>query len=418
MRALVLAIIALTTSGVALAQEQPVVRVQVKPEAVIVGEAAELTVTVLVPTWFTRPPVYPTFELANAMTRLPADNSYPIRQRVGNESWSGIVRTYEIYPLLGASYRMAGQTMTVTFADPGNDPISLSVEVPEVTLRGVVPEGAESLDPYIAGSNLTLALDVQGQLDELQVGDAIVLTYSAELDGLPAIFLPPLAPALEFAGVSTYRDMPDVQDGETASRTEKVTLVFDAGGEFSIPGMELRFWNTVSQAIETVTADGLPVSVQGPPAASTTAEESGETRWQWLAGIAVGTIALLFILGRALPALARNYREAAARRRQTEDYAFRQLTQALASEDGTAAYHALLRWLERLEPGMSARTFAARFGDEELSSRLTALGAAVYGDAGTPADLGQLRRKLTAARRRYLAQDSVDREPQLPPLNP
>ena len=50
MRALVLAIIAFMTSGVALAQEQPVVRVQVKPESVIVGESAELTVTVLLPT--------------------------------------------------------------------------------------------------------------------------------------------------------------------------------------------------------------------------------------------------------------------------------------------------------------------------------------------------------------------------------
>ena len=74
MRVLVLAIVAFMTSGVALAQELPVVRVQVKPESVIVGEAAELTVTVLVPTWFTRPVIYPQFELANAMTRLPSDS--------------------------------------------------------------------------------------------------------------------------------------------------------------------------------------------------------------------------------------------------------------------------------------------------------------------------------------------------------
>jgi len=418
MRALVLAIIALTTSGVALAQEQPVVRVQVKPESVIVGEAAELTVTVLVPTWFTRPPVYPTFELANAMTRLPADNSYPIRQRVGNESWSGIVRTYEIYPLLGASYRMAGQTMTVTFADPGNDPVSVNVEVPEVTLRGVVPEGAESLDPYIAGSSLKLGLDVEGQLDELEAGDAIVLTYRAELDGMPAIFLPPLAPGLGFAGVSTYRDMPDVLDGDIARRTEKVTLVFDAGGEFNIPGLELQFWNTATQSIETVTADGLLVSVQGPPPASTTAEESRETRWQRIAGITVGAIALLLFLWRVLPAVARGYREAKVRRLQTEGYAFRELSQVLATGDDAEAYNALLRWLERLEPGMNARAFTARFGDEDLSTALTALSAGIYGRAGAPADLGLLRRQLAVARRRYLADGAGDKLSRLPPLNP
>jgi hypothetical protein len=202
MRILIFVILGLAWSGAAWGQAQPVVRAEVKPESVIVGEAAELTVTVLVPTWFTRPVVYPSFELANAMTRLPSDSSFSIRERVGSESWSGIVRTYEIYPLMGASYRMAGQTMNVTFANPGSDPVSVDVEVPEVVLRGVVPEGAESLDPYLAGRSLNLGIDVEGELDGLEAGDAIVLTYRAELDGLPAIFLPPLAPAFEFDGVS------------------------------------------------------------------------------------------------------------------------------------------------------------------------------------------------------------------------
>ena len=72
----------------------------------------------LVPTWFTRPSIYPTFELANAITRLPDDSSYSIRERVGNDSWSGIVRTYEILPLFGASYRLNGQSMSISEANP------------------------------------------------------------------------------------------------------------------------------------------------------------------------------------------------------------------------------------------------------------------------------------------------------------
>ena len=418
MRILAIAIIALAVSGAALAQTQPVVRVEVKPESVSVGEAAELKVTVLVPTWFTRPPVYPTFELANAMTRLPADSSYPIRERVGNESWSGIVRTYQVYPLLGASYRMTGQTMGITFANPGSDPISVDAAVPEIVFRGVVPEGAESLDPYIAGRSLALSLDVEGELDGLEVGDAVVLTYRAELAGLPAIFLPPLAPDLEFEGVSTYRDLPEVQDGETALRTEKVTLVFDAGGEFNIPGLDLPFWNTESGSIEQAMADGMVISVQGPPPASTVEEDSAEPRWRRLAGIAFGAVALMVFLWRGLPALVRHNREAAERRRQSEDYAFRQLTRALGSNDRPAAYRALLRWLERLEPGMDARTFAIRYGDESLSAAFTALSAAVYHEAQTAGDLRPIRRKLAAARRRYLAGDRPGSVRQLPPLNP
>jgi hypothetical protein len=417
MRVLALFMI-LFASGSALAQTQPLVRAQVKPESVNVGEAAQLTVTVLVPTWFTRPPVYPPFELANAMTRMPADSSYPIRERVGGESWSGIVRTYEIYPLLGATYRLAGQAMTVTFANPGSNPISVDVEVPEIVVKGVVPEGAESLDPYLAGSKLELALEVEGELDELEVGDAIVLAYRAELDGLPAIFLPPLGPGLELAGVSAYRDLPEVQDGETARRTEKITLVFEAGGEFSIPGIELRFWNTASRSVETATADGLVVSVQGPPVPLTTEADTVEAGWQRIAAITVGAVALLFIIWRGTPALVRHYREAAERRRQTEAYAFGQLSKALGSGEGPAAYEALLRWIGRLESGMDTRTFAARYGDTDLVDALTGFSASMYRDDTSSVDGRELLRRLAAARGRYLSRDSDERSLKLPPLNP
>lgn len=418
MRLLVFAILGLALSGAARGQEQPVVRTEVKPESVIVGGAAELTVTVLVPTWFTRPVVYPSFELANAMTRLPSDSSFSIRERVDGESWSGIVRTYEIYPLMGASYRVAGQTMTVTFANPGSDPVSVDVEVPEVVLRGVVPGGAEALDPYIAGRSLELVLEVDGELEGLKAGDAIVLTYRAELDGLPAIFLPSLAPDLEFKGVSVYADVPDVEDGDTARRSEKITLVFDAGGEFSIPGMELSFWNTASQSIETVTADGLVVSVAGPPAASTVHEDAAESRWQWIAAAVVGAIALLVLLWRGVPVLLRRYRESTERRKQTEGFAFKQLLGALGSGDSAAVYRALLHWVERLEPGLGARGFATRYGDDSLSDAITALSEDVYNDAGTPVDLRQFRRQLVAARKRYLASGTDEAALQLPPLNP
>lgn len=416
MRTLLLVVIALASS--AAQAQQPIVRAEVVPESVNVGEAAKLTITVLVPTWFTQPPVYPTFELANAMTRLPDDSSYSMRERVGNESWSAIVRTYEIYPLLGATYRMAGQTMTVTFANPGGAPTRVEIAVPEVTLRGIVPGGAESLDPYIAGRKLALALDVEGQLDELETGDAIVLTYRAELDGLPAIFLPPLAPALEFDGVSTYRDLPEVQDGSIASRTEKVTLVFDAGGDFSIPGFELGFWNTTTRSIETAVADGLRISVQGQPAVSTAEEGATEIAWRAIGAAAAAAIVLLLFFWRALPALLQRLREAAERRRQSEAFAFGQLLKSLRSGNCPMAFHALLHWMRRLEPGIDARTLAIRFGDPELAAELEALSAAVYSDAEKPVDFGRLARGIATARKRYLASGVAPNKLDLPSLNP
>ena len=90
--------------------QKPIIRVTAEPEVVPVGEAIALEVTVLVPTWFPKPPGYPPFELANTITRLPPNSSYPTNARIGRDTWSGIVRTYQVYPLAAAIYRLSGQT--------------------------------------------------------------------------------------------------------------------------------------------------------------------------------------------------------------------------------------------------------------------------------------------------------------------
>ena len=54
----------------AFAEEAPIVRIEIEPKVVSVGEPVALTITVLAPTWFPKPPVYPSFDLANAMTRV------------------------------------------------------------------------------------------------------------------------------------------------------------------------------------------------------------------------------------------------------------------------------------------------------------------------------------------------------------
>ena len=418
MRFLTLFIFALVTSTTALAQGQPIVRAEVTPETVSVGESAELTITVLVPTWFTRPSTYPSFELANAITRLPADSSYNIRERVGNESWSGIVRTYEIYPLLGATYRLSGLSIEVTYANIGGDPRTTAVRVPEVAIRARVPAGAESLDPYIAGESLSLRLDVAGDLENLEPGDAVVLEYVAELDGLPAIFIPPLAPDLEFDGMSVYADVPDVEDGTPARRSEKLTLVLDAGGEFSIPGRELEYWNTASKSIEKAAAKGLDISVAGPPQPTPVEDPSSGPQWPWLVALLAGLIVFLIAARRGVPAAARRYREAAERRRQSEAYAFAQLCKVMDSGNSEAAYRAMLRWAERLGPGMNLRTFAATYGDESLRAAIGGLSAGIYGEAESAGDPKPVTRQFKAARRRYLERDAHGRASTLPPLNP
>ena len=418
MRFAILAIILLTASAAALAQEQPIVRAEITPEVVAVGEAAELKVTVLVPTWFTRPSIYPNLELANAITRLPDDSSYPIRENVGKDSWSGIVRSYEILPLFGASYRLSGQSISISYANPGSEPVVVDVEIPEVVFRGSVPAGATELEPYIAGKSLKLSLSVDGSVDDLEVGDALVLTYSAELEGLPAIFIPPLLPDLSSDGVSVYADAPDLEDGMPARRSEKLTLVFDAGGEFVVPGLTLSFWNSDTESIDSATVEGLSIEVSGPVVAPPSAGGEVEQRWTLWAWVAAGLSIVACVIYAFGSAVAKRYRAAVEERKRSEPYAFAALQSALRANNAKGAYQAMLNWLKRLDPGITVRQLAQEYGDEKLLVAVDGLSKMIYAGVENEIDVSGLAKGLGSARGKFLSQMAMADQNTLPPLNP
>lgn len=417
MRYAVISIIALAWNA-AIAQETPIVRLTVSPESVAVGEAAQMQVTVLVPTWFPEPPVYPSFELSNAVTQLPPDSSYPTNERVGRETWSGIVRNYRVYPLLSATYRLGGDTMRVTYANPGSEPTTIEVAVPEATLEASVPSGAEGLDPYIAGRRLVLTRELDGDLESLEAGDAVVVRTVAELDGLPAMFLPPLSPELAFEGVSTYADEPVVEDGDLARRIEKVTLVFDAGGEFTLPSIELRWWDMGSRAIATAAVPEQSISVSGPPITPPERARRDDVDWRVLAARLAAMLVVLFLAWHLLRRLRQRAREIAAAQRESEAFAFGTLLKACKHGEAKTTSRALADWLKRVDRRLDAREFARRYGDEDLSRELSALSAHLYGDSDQSVSLSALARSLKAARGRYQARPAAVSVSALPSLNP
>lgn len=408
----------LMLAGAASAQDAPMVTVEVTPEEILVGESAQMRVTVLVPTWFPSPPVFPSFELSNAITRLPPDSSFPTSQRVGRDTWSGIVRNYRVYPLLDATYRLSDQTIAVTYANPGADAIRVDIEIPEVEFRGVVPAGAESLDPYIAGRNFTLRREIDGEAGSLEAGDAIVVRYVAELDGLPAMFIPPLAPEFSAAGMSVYADEPTVEDGEPARRTEKFTLVFDAGGEFTVPGVDLRWWNTADQQISVASVDSLPLSVVGPAPAVVLTEEPLRTDWRSTAALVIGLGALIVVVRHALPAIRARRVAARAAQERSEQYAFRQLQKTIRNDDARGTHRRMLVWIERITPGAGLRQFARDYGDPALEEELSAFLAMLFSDSNTVTDLSRLGDGLVQARHACLRRHTTTATPALPLLNP
>ncbi|MCZ6889755.1 MAG: hypothetical protein O7H39_14800 [Gammaproteobacteria bacterium] len=413
------------------AAEAPIIRVEVTPQTVNVGQAVALRLVVLVPTWFNKPSIYPPFELANAITRLPADSGRPTSERIGNDTWSGVVREYRIYPQLAARYVMTDQVVTVNYANPGAAPVVIEVDVPDIGFRAIVPEGAEALAPFLGGKRVSLDRKIASSLTDLKVGDAVVFTVTATIDGMPAQFLPPLIAKSGTVGVTAYPKEPRLTDGDKATRSETVTWIFQGGGDFSLPPVELDWWNTATKQVETAALAGVPFSVTGaviqpatvpPDAASVAADPRFFSAM--LAGLIVFILAILAWRGRFRIVRWRAARQAA--RLASESYAFRQLLNATRNDDLQETDRWLGIWLERLDPHASLQQVVERSATPELASQLGGIMHARYsrGDAqdaepNHAVGLRALGKTLDTCRSGYRRwQQGTRARRVLPPLNP
>ena len=261
----------------------------------------------------------------------------------------------------------------------------------------------------------TVALTVTG----LEAGDALVVSYIAELDGRPAVFLPPLVDAIDAPGVSVYADQPLVEEGPPARRTEKLTFVFEAGGEYTLPGLDLDGWNTRKQQIETAGEPPLAVSVAGPPLATPVQGQDDEpVDWVILADWLALAFAGWWLLSRLLPRFRLWWRAALEQYHMSERYAFKQLRVSLRGNDARQVYISMSAWLDRIAPGMGIRSFVRRYGDAVLPEQFELLSRYLYRNSGDASPFGSLEQPLKEARRRARHTRRSNTRHVLPPRNP
>lgn len=396
---------------------EPIVRIGLSPETIRLGESSRMQITVLVPTWQPAPPVYPNFEIPNVIIRLPPDSAHPTSERIAGVSWSGVVRNYQVTPLLAADFHLGGESIRITWADPGKpNEVSISA-VPIVKLAVRVPDGAADLDPYLAGSEFSIERTVTGDEQPLNVGDALVMEYRATLKGMPAVFIPPLAPELGSNLATAYPEEPEIIQAPVAQRVETVTLILNHGGHLELPAQTFSWWNTNTEQIEQATVEPMTFVISGPPAAGNGFAEqrsSGENPRTLLFAL-LTTLMVGIALWRWLPGYLAARQRKAERRKQSEAYAFDTVRR---TGDPQSAYAAAIKWLNRLEPDLDLRTFAVEFGNSALSAEVDALSRTLFENTGSPVNLRSFIHELGMARDNYLSVGQRATTPLLAPLNP
>ncbi len=395
---------------------QPIIETELDTSEVVPGQYATLRVTVLVPTWLPKPVEFPSMEAPNLRVRLPERSTGPTSRTINGEAWSGVARRYLISPMVADSFHIPAQTISVTYAIPGSsDAAQVDLQTKPLTITGVVPKGAEDLDPFIAADNLKLTQDITQPTTGLKPGQSVKRTVTASMEGASPIVLPDLMPAFQIDGIAVYPDQPAISETDergvlSGTRTETETLMAEGGGSGQVPRIELRWFNLKSGAIETASVDGFDISVDAPPAMS-----QDDRRLSFIkAGLGLAILVLIALLALAIrhywPRLAAAHHRRQERQRASKAWTRRELLAAVERRDYQAVIHALDEWAARDPVPDPSRVAPVR-------QALMAIGASLYGRGPKEPSAGDWRNVGEAVRTMLAA--PPDREGSgLPPLNP
>ncbi|MCT2530222.1 BatD family protein [SAR92 clade bacterium H921] len=130
----------------------------------------------------------------------------------------------------------------------------------------VMPRPAHiSTDEWMPSSKVELSEKWSDSLDSLTVGEPITRTIQISAQGLTGAQILPLkiAPSSQF---KHYPDQPQLDqqvssNGIIGTRTESLALVPNQAGEITLPGIEMRWWDTAKQRMEIASLPATTVTV-------------------------------------------------------------------------------------------------------------------------------------------------------------
>lgn len=330
----------------------PIVKTSLSEETAIPGQAIIFRVSVLVPTWMLSPPVFPSFEVPNVAVRLPSRSAQPVSETVDGETWSGVSRAYRLYPMVPGRFAIPADEIQVTYADPQTrEPIVVKVPIEAFEIVGEVPQGAKTLDPFLAANSLSIDRKIEGNAEALNPGDALTLTTTVKVGGVSPMFIPPLPSIPSDQGYSTYAKEPVVTEKEdrgvlSGERTQSVTVIAENQGTYDIPELTLSWFNLETGKIETATTPGLSLAITGSAVTSVPDEEPFDWRLYTYLGLASALVifALYGLSKLFLPPFKRAVRQHHAYFLASETYAYKLLMKEISRRNLAGVEHAGLRW--------------------------------------------------------------------------
>lgn len=262
--------------------------------------------------WFTAGTRIGKFELPGVMVKQRSELATNFTQRLAGETWSHQRWERTLYPQQSGQFEIPAIPVRVTVARPEGGSQQLTLTTRPRRFAAALPDPALTVaGRWVSASSLTLNQTWRSAGDdhnsgegELRVGDAITRTVTASGQDTLSVLIPPLIPTLESdERVQAYPAQASLSDSQErgeylSARADQTTYIVQRGGELTLPAVELKWWNSQTRQLETLSVPGQTLRVHHTPVSWLAAY------WPWLVGVASG----LTLLALTLLAIVRYYR--------------------------------------------------------------------------------------------------------------
>jgi len=395
----------LAWSPTVIAQEaEPYIRSELSPgPTVVVGQPVRITVAIFVPGFFRGAPQFEEIQIPNTITSPPG-RSLNLTERRGRTALAGQQRPYEITPQLPGVYEIP--PISVTFTVGGREPREMTLTTQPLSFEAVIPEEARGLPYFIGTTLLTAQQDVEPRSDTVLVGETLARTISVSVREALSIVIPPLAPD-SIPGLTLYMDPARVTDtggerGETreGTRVERLTYVAQDPGDYTLPPIEVAWWNLERSRVEREILPAIEFTVEANPeaeavfeaemdqdsaAVALTERPESPINWGTLRVVVGGLMALLLLVWGArklLPRIRDWLARRTAGREASESRRFEAVLSGCRANEPRVAREALTGWLEAVQDGCEAgplAEFARAHELPDLATEIETLDAHLYG---------------------------------------
>jgi hypothetical protein len=159
----------------------------------------------------------------------------------------------------------------------------------------------------VAAPAFSVSQTFDRDLTDLEVGDAVERTVRFEARDVMAMMLPEL-PQQDIPGVAAYPLPPQLDNRSnrgvtTAARTETVSYVLQAEGDFRLPALEFAWWDTTGNELQLVTLPAVEFTVASGAASRQAVDRTTLVSLAWAALAIVLLAALVMLVSRLAPSL-------------------------------------------------------------------------------------------------------------------